>query len=253
MTFDWDPDAARLADLLRRIPSYQERPATITLVPQTGWCWPWGRKIAGYEFKGDFDKLIQIELDFFFRPGNRNIRQWAYFELNVKNRRASFFVHGDRESFEPVFRLCVDRLGLRRTTADNLAEKVSTLKHVLDSKLFAHIEGALKSGQLTAALSAAVVYVEDRLRNKVGAAGAGLTGVDLAICAFKNPGLLIPPLSLANNAQDSAHLLVRGWIGLVRNLHGHQAAIPLTQEDACAQLLGVNYVLWIVENSKPKP
>jgi hypothetical protein len=77
-----------------------------------------------------------------------------------------------------------------------------------------------------------------------------MVGSKLAVHVFKNPAVLVPPLAYAENAQENAFLLIRGWFGLVRNLHGHQVSMPIDPNEAYSHLMGANYVLWIIENSK---
>jgi len=250
MNFDWDPDPSRLSDVISGLPSDRGFSSTVIRLFRDG-----RRKdgtVSREQLALEFPELRQVDLDVYYRPGNPDVRQWGYVELELETRHAHLHVHGDFDSFDRLFQGWITQLALRKTAAQELQELVSTLRPVFAPALFTHVEGSLKSGQLAAALSAAVVYVEDRLRSKVAPAGDGLTGTELALVAFKKPGLLVPPLSLANNAEDGVYLLLRGWMGLVRNLHGHQSSIPLSLDEAKAQLLGINYVFWVIDNAQKK-
>jgi hypothetical protein len=160
---------------------------------------------------------------------------------------------GAYDWFFPTLDQCVTHLGLVKSHRTLVAEHAQKAEALLAPALFQHIMGSIKDGNHPAALSAAVVFIEDRLRNKIGPAGQDLAGSDLVVKAYKNPGLLTPPLAFAENPRENAFLLVKGWFGLVRNLHGHQASFPMSFDEAFAQLAGANYVLWLIENSTAKP
>ncbi len=200
----------------------------------------------------EFPLLRKVGLDFFYRPGNTDIRYWAELELDLVNRSACITVFGEDSCFAGVFGEFASELGLVKSPQQLLTERLELWRKNTDPKLFHHISGALDAGNFGSAFSSAVVYIEDRLRAKIGGRGVGLTGADLVQVAYKSPGLLSPPLSFANSPEDNAHLMIRGWMGLVRNLHGHIASVNLSLDEANAQLSGMNYILWVIENSKVK-
>ncbi|PTY03015.1 hypothetical protein DB347_22735 [Opitutaceae bacterium EW11] len=251
MEFDWSPDAQKLISVFALMPSQSDMRGRIT------------RKFRDFTRKEgpvsleslmkELPALEQIDLDLFYRPGNTDIRYWAALDLDVLHRSARISVFGEYDSFSRIFDRFVSELGLVKTQRQLLNDRLGLWRETIDRKLFEHISGALGAGNFGSAFSSAVVYVEDRLRAKIGTHGTGLTGVELVQAAFKNPGLLSPPLSYANNPEDNAHLMVRGWMGLVRNLHGHIASVAISLEEADAQLSGMNYMLWVIENSKLKP
>jgi len=198
----------------------------------------------------EFPLLQQIDFDFYYRPGNSEIRMWAYIELKIDEKTARTQCHGDFKSFNHEFNICIKLLDLKISHQQRIEDLHEKIKGVLSPRLFSHIGPLIKEGNYSAALSAAVVFVEDALRVRIGAAGNGLTGSDLALYGYKNPGILVPPLAHVTNAQDNAFILIKGWFGLVRNLHGHQALSSISLDEGFDQLLGANYVLWIIENSK---
>lgn len=250
MEYDWIPDANKLAVVFGLMPARDDLKSRVT------------RKFRDFNTKtgvvnlerltGEFPRLEQVDLDLFYRPGNSRIRYWAALDLNLVERRARIKVFGEYTNFSRYLERFVDELGLVKTHSELLREKFDLWRGSIDPALFRHISGALIAGNFGSAFSSAVVYIEDRLRSKIGPQGTGLTGMDLVQAAYKNPGLLHPPLSLANSPEEYAHLMIRGWIGLVRNLHGHIANVDFSLEQANAQLSGMNYILWVIENSKPK-
>lgn len=250
MNFNWSPDAQKLISVFGLMPSQDDLKGRIT------------RKFRDHTQKEgpvslerlemELPQLEQIDLDLFYRPGNSDIRYWAALDLDVVRRSGRIKVFGEYDSFSRTFDRFVSELGLAKTRHQLLSERLELWRQTTDPKLIHHISGALAAGNFASAFSSAVVYIEDRLRAKIGVHGNGLTGVDLAQAAYKSPGLLSPPLSYASNPEDNAHLMVRGWMGLVRNLHGHIASIEMSLEEADAQLSGMNYILWIIENSKTK-
>jgi hypothetical protein len=251
MEYDWSPDAAKLISVFALMPSRSDMKGRIT------------RKFRDYTHKEgsvslerlveELPALEQVDLDLFYRPGNSDIRYWAALDLDVLHGSGRIKVFGEYDSFSRIFDRFVNELGLVKTQRQLLSERLVLWRATIDRRLFEHISGALGAGKFGSAFSSAVVYVEDRLRAKLGTHGVGLTGVELVQAAYKSPGLLSPPLSYANNPEDNAHLMMRGWMGLVRNLHGHIASVTMTLEEADAQLSGINYILWVIENSKLKP
>lgn len=251
MEYDWSPDASKLVSVFALMPSRSDMKGRIT------------RKFLDFTRKEgpvslerlmeELPTLEQVDLDLFYQPGNSNIRYCAALDLDVLHRSGRIKVFGEYDSFSRIFDKLVSELGLVKTKGQLLSEKLELWRETIDQKLFEHIRGALGAGNFGSAFSSAVVYIEDRLRAKVGTHGIGLTGGDLVQAAFKSPGLLSPPLSYANNPEDNAHLMMRGWMGLVRNLHGHIASVNMSLEEADAQLSGMNYILWVIENSKLKP
>ncbi len=200
----------------------------------------------------EIERLEKLDLDFYYRPGNPAIGGWGSIDLEFDHKRAYLRCIGAEGWFMPTFERCIADLGLVRTKAQQIQDFYARSEAVLAPHLFEHIKGSLRDGNYSAALSATVVFIEDRLRTKLSLAGQQLTGSDLAVYAFKTPGSLLPPLGYAGNAQDNAFILIKGWIGLVRNLHGHQATVPMSFEEAFAQLSGANYILWIIDCSRIK-
>lgn len=251
INFDYEPDPEKLAQLVARFAKWSRTKVVVLRYRKDGSTKDNSLKVD--RFLEEFPSLTQVDIDFFFRPGNASIRGWAYLELFFQKRNANLVYHGLPEHFRTEVDFCIERLGLRKSRNQIVAENYGRCGDILQPSLFRHVNGSLKEGNYAASLSAAVVLVEDTLRGKVGSRGVNATGGQLAEIAYKAPGILIPPLPLATNAQDSAFLLLRGWFGYVRNLHGHQSSVPMTTEQGFSQILGVNYALWIVENSVQRP
>ncbi|HWA25977.1 MAG TPA: TIGR02391 family protein [Lacunisphaera sp.] len=249
MSFDYEPDYEQLVVFVSELASTKTEPLRLVRHFRD-----FQRKvgnISGDSLRKELPELAKLDLDFLYKPGNEDVGGWASVDLEFTKKTARVRCQGDYDWFRPCLNLCIERLALRKTAATQLAEFVQKAEASLSPALFGHIKGSLRDGNHPAALSAAVVFIEDRLRTKLNGAGTLLTGADLVLHAFKNPGVLTPPLALAGNPEDNAYLLMRGWFGLVRNLHGHQTSIPLSHDEAFAQLAGANYVLWLIENSAP--
>lgn len=251
-SYDWIPDAEKIVNVFTRIQHLKSGfRSEVTRKFQDG-----NRKTGFVDIerlRQEMPNLEQIDLDFFWRPGNPEIRQYGYIDLKLKNDSACCFTHGNHEDFYFIYKICIEGLGLTKSQSQLLKEKNENWSSMLDPSLWDHISGALNQGRFSSALSAAVVFVEDRLRAKISPAGQRLTAADLAQAAYKSPGILIPPLSIANNSNDNAFLMIRGWIGLVRNLHGHHSSINMTLDEVNAQLSGLNYMLWVIQNSSVRP
>ncbi len=251
LSYDWTPDAGKLIKVFAFIHAQRKFRSEIVRKFRDG-----KRKTGAVNIERltqEMPQLEQVDLDFYWRPGNPEIRQYGYIDLKFKDGSAHCYTHGNHECFKSIYNICIEALGLIKSPQQLLNEKNESWSIMLDPFLWGHISGALHQGRFASALSSAVVYVEDRLRSKIAPAGQGLTGADLAQVAYKSPGILIPPLSIANNSSDNAFLMIRGWIGLVRNLHGHHSSISMTLDEVNAQLSGLNYMLWVIQNSSVRP
>ncbi len=247
LTFDYEPDFEKLVSFVSELKSHSTAPFRLV------------RHSKGFKRKEDLlsadalqkelPDMVKLDLDFFYKPGNPDIGGWASVDLDFEKKSADVRCLGDFDWFRPKLTACIDRLGLRKSAATKLAEFNQKAEASLSPALYGYIMGSLRDGNFSGALSSAVVYIEDRLRTKLNQPGNQMAGADLVTYAFKNPGVLTPPLAHAGNPEDNAFLLIRGWFGLVRNLHGHQASMPITLDEAFAQLAGANYVLWLIENS----
>lgn len=205
--------------------------------------------IKGDRLRRELSELETLDIDFYYAPGNEHIGGHGAVDLDFTEKSATLKCSGDWNWFADIFERWIRNLLASPTQAQLLTDLIDRLRASLAQDLFAYVEPSLKAGKYTAALSAAVVFVEDRLRSKLGAAGVGLTGAELALYAFKNPGKLRPPLAHATNADENAFILFKGWFGLVRNLHGHQVSFSMSHDEVFAQLSGCSYIVWLIDNS----
>jgi hypothetical protein len=208
--------------------------------------------VKGDKLRKELPQLRSLDIDFYYKPGNENIGGHGAIDLDFIKNTAVIKCLGDWDWFRPIFDRWAPNLGLQLTESQVTKDFVLKLQSSLSDELFDLIKAPLDVGQHTVALSAAVVFIEDRLRRKLGPGAIGMTGPDLSVYAFKNPGVLRPPLAGATNAEEGAFLILKGWFGLVRNLHGHQTSFAMTHNEVRAQLNGCNYVLWLIDNSVVK-
>lgn len=205
--------------------------------------------IKGEKLQKELPQLRSLDLDFYFRPGNRRLGGHGAIDLDFVEKTADIKCHGDWDWFGPILDRWALSLELRPAEQTLTKDFTAELQASLSADLFEVVKAPLGVGQYAVALTAAVVFVEDRLRRKLGPDAAGMTGSNLSVHAFKNPGLLTPPLAGAVGAEEGAFLILKGWFSLVRNLHGHQTAFAMSREEVRAQLFGCDYILWLIDNS----
>lgn len=206
-------------------------------------------RISGSKLRAELPRLRRLDIDFYYKPGNENIRGHGAIDLDLIENTARIKCHGDWDWFIAIFDRWIANLGLKPTDSQLAEDLVARLRASLSKTLFSHVQAPLTAGQHTMALSAAVIFIEDRLRTKLGPGAVGMTGSDLSLYAFKNPGIMRPPLAGATNAEDGAYMVLKGWFTLVRNLHGHQTSFIMSRDEVFAQLIGCDYILWLIDSS----
>lgn len=205
--------------------------------------------INGSRLRAELPNLRSLDIDFYYHPGNEHVAGHGAIDLDFIKQTAQLKYHGDWEWFREILERWVTNLRLKPTEYSQESVLLNKIKSSISAELWGHIEPILRAANYSAALTAAVVFTEDCLRKRLGPPARDLAGADLCIYAFRTPGIFTPPLAGATNAEENAFLLLKGWFGLVRNLHGHQASVEMTDAEVFAQLNGCNYVLWIITNS----
>lgn len=205
--------------------------------------------VRGDHLLKELPLLRSLDIDFYYKPKGDVVGGHSAIDLDFITNTAQTKCLGDWDWFGQILDRWTFNLRLAPSEYQVAKDFELALQSSLSAELFDVIKAPLKAGQHTAALTVAVVYIEDKLRLKMMPDAAGMTGSDLSALAFKNPGLLTPPLAGATNAKDGAYLLLKGWFSLVRNLHGHQTSFVITREEARVQLHGCNYILWLINRS----
>lgn len=142
-----------------------------------------------------------------------------------------------------------------RTWDDERIDKLYQPEY-FDVELANLIDSDMKSRQFDAAVRAAAILVETRLKAKCISAGAqdaaGLSGVGLVGRAFhKDNGCLTPPWPIATEVIDGAHQLFRGFVLYVRNATAHNTEFMGKDLSAAIDLLMLcQSLLRIIDASK---